>query len=53
VGVDIALNNDWALNLSIRWFDIDTDARLDGADLGTVEVDPYAYGLMFTRKLRF
>lgn len=52
-GVDIALNNDWAINLNARWFDIDTKARLDGADLGTVEVDPYAYGLMITRKLRF
>lgn len=52
-GVDIALNDDWALNLSIRWFDIDTDATLDGAPLGSVEIDPYAYGLMFSRKLRF
>lgn len=53
VGVDIALSDDWALNLNIRWFDIDTDATLDGADLGAVEIDPYAYGLMFTRKFRF
>jgi outer membrane protein len=53
VGIDIAFNEDWALNLNIRWFDIDTDARLNGDDLGTVEVDPFAYGLMFTRKLRF
>jgi outer membrane protein len=52
-GVDIALNDNWALNLSIRWFDIDTDATLDGVALGTVEIDPYAYGLMFTRKFRF
>ena len=53
VGVDIALNDNWALNLNIRWFDIDTDARLDGADLGSVKIDPYGYGLMFTRRLRF
>ncbi len=53
VGMDIALTEDWAINLNVRWFDIDSDAELDGADLGTVEIDPYAYGLMFTRKLRF
>ncbi len=52
VGVDIALNDDWAVNLNARWFDIDSDARLDGADLGTVEVDPLVYGIMLTRKLR-
>ena len=53
VGVDIALNDDGAVNLNARWFDIDSDARLDGADLGTVEVDPLVYGIMLTRKLRF
>jgi len=53
VGVDFALNNDWAINLNARWMDIDSDARLDGADLGTVEVDPMVYGVMITRKLRF
>jgi len=53
VGVDIALNDDWAVNLNARWIDIDSDARLDGADLGTVEIDPMVYGVMATRKLRF
>lgn len=53
VGVDFAVNNDWAVNLNARWMDIDSDARLDGADLGTVEVDPMVYGVMITRKLRF
>lgn len=53
VGMDVALNENWAVNFNIRWFDIDSDAQLDGADLGTVEIDPYAYGVMFTRKLSF
>lgn len=51
-GVDLALGAEWAVNLNIRWFDIDTDARLDGTALGTVQIDPWAYGLMFTRKLK-
>ncbi|MCC6170932.1 MAG: OmpW family protein [Gammaproteobacteria bacterium] len=53
LGLDIALNDAWAINLNARWFDIDTDARLDGASLGTVEIDPYAIGLMVTRKVSF
>lgn len=52
-GLDIALNDAWAVNLNVRWFDIDTDARLGATDLGTVNVDPYAIGLMVTRKVSF
>lgn len=50
-GMDIALNADWAVNLNVRWFDIDTDARLGTTNLGTVNIDPMAYGIMVTRKL--
>jgi outer membrane protein len=53
LGMDVALTDDWAVNFNVRWFDIDSDAKLDGADLGTVEIDPYAYGVMFTRKVRY
>ena len=34
-GMDIAINADWAVNLNVRWFDIDTDARLGTTNLGT------------------
>lgn len=44
VGVDIPLNESWLINLVIRYVDIDTKAKLDGASLGTVEVDPWVYG---------
>jgi outer membrane protein len=53
IGADFQINDKWAINVQARWFDIDTDARLDGADLGTVEIDPIAIGVMVTRKLRF
>jgi outer membrane protein len=53
IGMDVALTDNWAVNFNVRWFDIDSDAKLDGADLGTVEIDPYAYGVMFTRKVRY
>jgi len=53
VGADFAINELWAVNVEARWFDIDTDARLDGASLGTVNVDPFAVGVMLTRKFKF
>jgi outer membrane protein len=43
IGADIGLNDNWFLNLAVRYIDIDSDAKLDGADLGTVEIDPFIY----------
>lgn len=50
VGADWALNENWVLNVDVRWIDIDTDAELtlEGVgtlDLGTVEIDPWVYGI--------
>lgn len=45
VGIAIDVLPGWLISLDARWLDIDTDAKLDGADLGTVEIDPYAFGL--------
>ncbi len=50
LGADIQLTDTWFMNVDLRWFDIDTDAQLDGADIGTVEIDPYAIGISFGRK---
>ncbi|MGD2127932.1 MAG: OmpW family outer membrane protein [Lysobacterales bacterium] len=45
VGADIMLNEQWFLNLSARWIDIDTKAKLDGEELpGTIKIDPFVYG---------
>lgn len=45
VGADIMLSEQWFLNLSARWIDIDTKARLDGEELpGTIKIDPFVYG---------
>jgi outer membrane protein len=49
-GVDIAINSDWFVNIDARWLDIDSDAELNGGDLGTVEIDPYAFGLSVGRR---
>jgi outer membrane protein len=40
IGADVMLNENWLLNASVRYIDIDTKARLDGTSLGTVEIDP-------------
>jgi len=45
LGIDIDVIPGWIINVDARWFDIDTGAKLDGVDLGTVEIDPYAFGL--------
>jgi outer membrane protein len=50
LGADIQLTDTWFMNVDLRWFDIDTDAKLGGADIGTVEIDPYAIGISIGRK---
>lgn len=47
-GVDVALDEKWFLNASVRWIDIDTEAKITSA-LGTtvtvdnIEIDPLVY----------
>ncbi|HEX7115129.1 MAG TPA: OmpW family outer membrane protein [Steroidobacter sp.] len=50
VGLDVLLGSDWFVNVDVRWMDIDTDAKLDGSKLGTVELDPLVYGLSVGRR---
>ena len=49
LGADVSLNEKWVVNFEVRWIDIDTDATLTldgvGGDLGTVEIDPWTYGI--------
>lgn len=46
IGADLMLNDTWLLNFSARYIDIETKAKLDGASLGTVEIDPWVYSIM-------
>jgi len=50
VGIDIDVIPDWFINVDARWFDIDTDAKLDGIAFGTIEIDPYAVGVTIGRR---
>lgn len=46
-GADYAINENWHINASVRWIDIDTEAtvKLDSGAVitGDVEIDPYVY----------
>ena len=46
IGADVMLNETWLLNFSARYIDIGTKAKLDGASLGTVNIDPWVYSVM-------
>ena len=45
VGVDWFIDGNWLVNLDVRYIDIDTDAKLNGDKLGSVDIDPWIYGL--------
>lgn len=40
VGVDLLIDDNWAFNAAAWYIDIDTDAKVGGAEAGTVEIDP-------------
>jgi len=44
VGAEFKLSDKWALAADVRWIDIDTDVRVNGAGVGTVNVDPVVIG---------
>ena len=46
-GVDFKVGEKGAIRIDARWIDIDTDAKLDGADIGTVNIDPLVYGAAY------
>jgi outer membrane protein len=45
VGMDFDVAPNWFLNVDVRYIDIDTKAKLNGASIGTVEIDPWIVGL--------
>ena len=50
VGLDYVLANGNAWRTNLRWFDIDSDASLNGVDIGTAEIDPYALNFAYVVK---
>ncbi len=49
-GLDFAIGQKGAIRVDVRWIDIDSDASVNGSDLGTVEIDPLVYGASYVFK---
>ena len=45
LGVDVDVAPNWFVNADVRYIDIDTKAKLNGAGLGTVKIDPVVFGI--------
>lgn len=45
VGIDWDINRQWGVALDVRYMNIDTDGELNGASLGTFEIDPTVIGI--------
>ena len=50
LGADIELSDKWVINLDVRYLSIEADATLDGGELGTVEINPWTYGISVGRR---
>ena len=46
-GIDFKVGEKGAIRVDARWIDIDTDVTLNGADIGTVNIDPLVYGAAY------
>lgn len=45
LGLDIDVAPNWFVNAAIMYIDIDSKAKVNGASLGTVNIDPWVFGL--------
>ncbi len=45
LGVDFDFNERWFLNAEVRYADIETEAKLGGASIGDVRIDPWIFGI--------
>lgn len=52
IGLDMDLGSKWFVNVDARWMDIDSSMQIAGASRGTLELDPYMFGLSIGRRLR-
>lgn len=50
VGADWQVSDRGALRLNVRYIDISSDATLDGASIGTAEIDPVVVGLSYVHR---
>ena len=49
-GLDFAVTDKSAVRVDVRWADIDSKVKLDGAKIGTANIDPMVYGVAYVLK---
>ncbi len=49
-GLDFKVGERGAVRVDVRWADIDTEVKVDGAKLGTANIDPLVYGAAYVLK---
>lgn len=49
-GVDYAISDAAALRANIRWIDIDSDVKLNGSKIGSVDIDPWVLTFAYVMK---
>ncbi len=49
-GLDFAVGTNTFVRLDARWIDIDTGVKVNGASVGTVNIDPMVFGAAFVWK---
>ncbi len=50
IGIDIPYAATEAFRIDARYMDIKTDASLNGADIGEIDISPWVYGVAFVKK---
>jgi len=49
-GVDFAVSDRGSIRLNARWIDIDSDVTLNGAAVGTAEIDPVVLNIAYVHR---
>ena len=53
-GVDIAINDDWFVNMDVKYIQMDTTAKFSNTAVGnaqiSADIDPFVYGIGIGRK---
>ena len=49
IGGDYWISEKAAIRADLRWIDIDADVRLNGSNIGKVEIDPVVAGISYVR----
>ena len=44
-GIDININPKWLITADLRWINIKSDVKLDGAKIGSATINPMVYGI--------